>query len=66
MMHEQVHGLAEYVNVPKTIATVLSSGKCSLTELSTTLGVEDLWWWLEIITVDNYNRMVVNKSQESN
>ncbi len=61
MMSETIIGLADYVNVPKTIATVLSSGKCSLTELSTTLGVEDLWWWLEIITVDNYNRMVANK-----
>lgn len=60
-MSEPIIGLADYVNVPKTIATVLSSGKCSLTELSTTLGVEDLWWWLEIITVDNYNRMVANK-----
>lgn len=60
-MSESIIGLADYVNVPKTIATVLSSGKCSLTELSTTLGVEDLWWWLEIITVDNYNRMVANK-----
>ncbi|MBY4887701.1 transglycosylase [Pantoea sp. B9002] len=60
-MSETIIGLADYVNVPKTIATVLSSGKCSLTELSTTLGVEDLWWWLEIITVDNYNRMVANK-----
>lgn len=61
MMSETIIGLADYVNVPKTIATVLSSGKCSLTELSTTLGVEDLWWWLEIITVANYNRMVANK-----
>ncbi|WAH52619.1 transglycosylase [Pseudescherichia vulneris] len=63
-MGQQIYGLAEYANVPKTIATVLSSGKCSLTELSTTLGVEDLWWWLEIITVDNYNQMVINKAQE--
>ncbi|MCU5775126.1 transglycosylase [Erwiniaceae bacterium BAC15a-03b] len=64
-MNDTVHGLADYVNMPKTIATVLSSGKCSLTELSTTLGVEDLWWWLEIITVDNYNQMVINKAREA-
>ncbi|WP_240530676.1 transglycosylase [Enterobacter cloacae] len=55
-MGQQIAGLAEYTNVPKTIATVMSSGKCSLTELSTTLGVQDLWWWLEIITIDNYNQ----------
>jgi len=63
-MGQQVHGLADYVNVPKTIATVMSSGKCSLTELSTSLGLEDLWWWLEVITVDSYNNMVINKAQE--
>ncbi|VEB99936.1 Uncharacterised protein [Cedecea lapagei] len=63
-MSSEVVGLADYANVPKTIATVLSSGKCSLTELSTNLGTEDLWWWLEIITVDNYNQMVINKAQE--
>nr|WP_226374830.1 transglycosylase [Pantoea stewartii] len=64
MVGETIPGLADYVNVPKTIATVLSAGKCSLTELSTTLGVEDLWWWLEIITVDNYNRMMANRASE--
>ncbi|KHS42987.1 transglycosylase [Hafnia paralvei] len=66
MLGDQVVGLADYVNVPKTIATVLSSGRASLTELSTTLGVEDLWWLLEIITVDNYNKMVINKASEAN
>lgn len=63
-MGQQIHGLADYVNVPKTIAMVLSSGKCSLTELSTTLGVQDLWWWLEIITIDNYNQKVVERASE--
>ncbi|ECH0841219.1 transglycosylase [Salmonella enterica subsp. enterica] len=64
-MGQQIAGLAEYTNVPKTIATVLSSGKCSLTELSTTLGVQDLWWWLEIIDIDNYNQMVIDRASEA-
>ncbi|CCK03352.1 transglycosylase [Cronobacter sakazakii] len=64
-MGPQIAGLAEYTNVPKTIATVMSSGKCSLTELSTTLGVQDLWWWLEIITIDNYNQMVIDRASEA-
>lgn len=64
-MGQEIFGLAEYTNVPKTIATVLSSGKCSLTELSTTLGVQDMWWWLEIITIDNYNQMVIDRASEA-
>jgi len=36
-----------------------------MTELSTTLGVEDLWMWLEILTVDNYNQMVIDKHNEA-
>lgn len=64
-MGQQIAGLAEYTNVPKTIAAVMSSGKCSLTELSTTLGVQDLWWWLEIITIDNYNQMVIDRASEA-
>jgi len=50
--------------VPKTIATVVSSKLATLFELDSVYGVEDMWRLLEIITVDNYNRMVVNKSQE--
>jgi len=64
-MTDTVHGLADYVNVPKTIATVLSSGMATLTELSTTLGTEDLWWLLEISTVDSYNKMVINRTNEA-
>lgn len=65
-MGDSVVGLAEYVNVPKTIATVVSSKLATLYELDSVYGVEDMWRLLEIITVDNYNRMVVNKSQEAN
>lgn len=65
-MGSNVVGLADYVNVPKTIATVVSSKLATLYELDSVYGVEDLWRLLEIITVDNYNRMVVNKSQEAN
>jgi len=63
-MDSNIVGLADYVNVPKTIATVVSSKLATLFELDSVYGVEDMWRLLEIITVDNYNRMVVNKSQE--
>jgi hypothetical protein len=64
-MGDSVVGLADYVNIPKTIATVVSSKLATLYELDTVYGTEDLWRLLEIITVDNYNRMVVNR-QEAN
>lgn len=59
-----VVGLADYVNIPKTIATVISSRLATLIELDTVYGVEDLWRLLEVITVDSYNEMVVKKASE--
>lgn len=40
---------------------MISSGKASLVELDTALGVEDLYDLLEIIAIDAHNRRVVNK-----
>lgn len=61
----QVHGLASYVNVPQTIATVVSCRLATLHELDTVYGIEDLYCLLEINTVDNHNQMVVNKQNEA-
>ncbi|MGP2449021.1 transglycosylase [Pantoea stewartii subsp. indologenes] len=58
-------GLAKYENVPSTIATVVSSKLATLIELDTVYGTEDLWRLLEINTVENYNQMVINRSQEN-
>lgn len=44
------------MNVPPTIGAALSSGKASMTELTTTLGLEDLYDILEVIEVDAHNR----------
>lgn len=60
-MGEEIFGLTEYKNVPKTIGTVVSSGLASLTELTTTLGLEDLWVLLEINSVDSYNKHTVDR-----
>jgi hypothetical protein len=62
-MGQQIAGLTDYANVPKTIATF--SHQMLADRTGTTLGVEDLWWWLEINTVDNYNQMVINRAQEN-
>ena len=48
------------MNVPREIAVVISSGHASLTELSTTLGLEDLQDLMEIIIVDSHNDRVIN------
>lgn len=58
-------GLVKYENVPSTIATVVSSKLATLFELDTVYGTEDLWRLLEINTVENYNQMVINRSQEN-
>ncbi|MDE9483255.1 transcription elongation factor GreA [Xenorhabdus bovienii] len=54
--------MVEYTNVPRTIATVLSSGKASLAELDAVYGLEDMWTMLEIIQVDNHNARVMQES----
>lgn len=64
MVGDPVLGLARYENVPTTIATVVSSKLATLYELDTVYGVEDLWRLLEINTIDNYNQMIANRSQE--
>ncbi|MYO76016.1 transcription elongation factor GreA, partial [Salmonella enterica subsp. enterica serovar 4,12:i:-] len=51
--------MVDYVNVPRTIATVISSGKASKVELDSVLGVQDLWDLLEIIQVDAHNERVM-------
>lgn len=58
-------GLVQYENIPSTIATVVSSKLATLIELDTVYGTEDLWRLLEINTVENYNQMVINRSQEN-
>lgn len=58
-------GLVKYENVPSTIATVVSSKLATLIELDTVYGTEDLWRLLEINTVEKYNQMVINRSQEN-
>lgn len=54
-----------YENIPRTIATIVSSKLATLHELDTVYGVEDLWRLLEVNTVDNYNQMVINRAQEN-
>ena len=54
----------DYLNVPKSIATVVSSRHASLHELDTVYGLQDLWELLEIITVDSHNANVANTPKD--
>jgi hypothetical protein len=53
----------EYLNVPRTIATVVSSGKATLRECQEFYSVEDVYDLLEIISVDANNRRLIDRSQ---
>lgn len=54
----------EFQNVPKTIATVVSSGKATLHELDTVYGVEDLWDMLEIISIEAHNQRILSTPKD--
>jgi hypothetical protein len=54
--------LADYLNVPATIATVLSAGKATITELTTTASLQDVWTLVEVIQVDNENRRRIDQA----
>ncbi len=53
-----------YLNIPKTIATVVSSGKATLHELDSVYGLEDLWDLLEIISIDAHNQRILSKPKD--
>lgn len=55
--------LVDYPSVPRTIGQVLSSEKASLTELTTTLGVADLYTLLEVILIDAHNARILAKAK---
>ena len=42
---------------------MISSGKATLVELDTVLGMDDLYDLLEIIMVDAHNRAIINKRE---
>ncbi|CAI0847767.1 Uncharacterised protein [Serratia ficaria] len=67
MMSDGPSGLIECVNIPKTISAILEHKLRLATkyELDTIYGTEDLWDFLELITVHNYNQRMISKAQTS-
>nr|WP_227550809.1 transglycosylase [Klebsiella quasipneumoniae] len=55
-------GFIQYANVPRTIAAVISGKMATLHELDTVYSVQDMWWLIEIMTVDNTNRAIAAES----
>ncbi|PAO09889.1 hypothetical protein CIW60_12825 [Enterobacter roggenkampii] len=54
--------MADYQNVPRILAPVISSGLAKLHELDTVYSVQDAWWLLEIVIVDNHNKRIAGAS----
>lgn len=52
--------------MPRSIATALSSGKATMTELSTTVGLEGLHDILEVVMIDAHNARVAAKKRREN
>lgn len=57
--------MVEYLNMPRTVATCVSSRLATLHELDTVYGLEDMWGLLEVNTVDTHNANVAQKAQEA-
>ena len=60
------HLFIQYANVPRTIAAVISGKMATLHELDTVYSVQDMWWLIEIMTVDNTNRAIAESDHGSN
>ncbi|PTQ70291.1 transglycosylase [Pseudomonas sp. GV071] len=56
--------MVEYLNLPRTVATCISSRLATLHELDSVYGLEDMWWLLEVNTVDSHNTMIANQPRD--
>lgn len=54
--------LIDVVNIPKNIYYVISNGKATYIELQCDLNAEDLLNLLELITVDNFNQRLTQRT----
>lgn len=57
-------GLAEYVNVPRSIGAVVSARLATYAELGSVLSLEDVYDLLEVMEVDAYNRRLIASRQK--
>ena len=48
----------EYVNVPRTIASLVSAKVATLHELDTVYGMEDVYDMLEVLIIDSENARI--------
>lgn len=56
--------LADYPNVPISIAVVVASRLATMHELETIYGIEDLEDFLEILRVDAHNRRILSRPRD--
>lgn len=53
---DDIPGLLEYQNLPRTIGAVISANKATLIECDTVYSVEDIYIMLEVVVIDAHNR----------
>ncbi|MGF6633524.1 hypothetical protein OKW30_001420 [Paraburkholderia sp. Clong3] len=54
----------DYANVPHSIGFALSSGLCTLIELQTVYGLEDMWDMIEVHSVNIHNQNKVRNGDD--
>ena len=55
---ESSYNFLSYVNVPRTIASLLSAKVATLHELDTVYGMEDVFDMLEVLIIDSENARI--------
>lgn len=57
--------LVSTVNITSTCNAIICSGKATYLDLRERLSVEDMYILLEVIAVENFNKIVWHKHQEN-
>jgi hypothetical protein len=60
-LEDDIPGLVDYANIPRTVGAAISSGKATLVECETVYSVEDVYLMLEVIAVDAHNRFMAEE-----
>lgn len=59
-------GVASFANAPKICGTVIAAGLATMTELKTSLTLEDAYQLMEIIEVKNYHAWLASQKDDEN
>lgn len=57
-------GVASFANAPKICGTVIAAGLATMTELKTSLTLEDAYQLVEILEVRNYHAWLASQKEK--